>query len=480
MAMKTKKRVLNKKAPSGVRATTPGSGQERDTVITNPDERYTYRDSRALLSLIGTGQATEAVRTMVRTSDGNVSTDVATKVAIANSGYIVTAYDAETGVFNYEATLNAANILKSLGRVYDYTKGFVSKPSMAEVIRRMLIDVQVTGAAALELVMDKDRLPDFINTIAYDYVRKVSRGDGTWYPRQELTGEDPVDLNYPNIFISEMNRDSGSAYAISPIIPAVPAILDLRVLKDDMERSINRAGHGRLAVTLNAEAILSTAPEDVLNDDAKKTAYLEAQRSAVATVVNGLNPEDAIIVFDSVEVETQDGSGSRSDWSPLLQAKEGAAATALKSNPSAMGMRSQGSQSLSNTESLIFLKHCADLQLPVSDVMSRALTLACRSLGDDVTVDFKFKPIDLRPENELEAFTTTRFNRLTDQLSIGLIEDRWFYHISGLPQQDTNLSGTGFRTSNANQGTAETTSGPQEDTLQPDNDVPRKGGGKDN
>jgi len=99
-------------------------------------------------------------------------------------------------------------------------------------------------------------------------------------------------------------------------------------------------------------------------------------------------------------------------------------------------------------------------------------------LGMEVTVDFKFKDINLRPEDELEAFKTSRHSRNKADLSDGLITDAYFYHISEMPPQSTNLSGTGFN-NGTEQGVPETTSGPQENTLQPDSDVPRRGGGED-
>lgn len=476
---KTNKQIQRpKNVATKVRSKTVNDVAEKGAEIADNDSLYTFYTGRDLLSLVRAGKPAEAVRRMVRTSDGIVSSDITTKATIANSGYTVTAYDAATGEFSIESTIAASNVLKSLGRVYDYTKGFVSKPSIAEVVYRMLVDTQITGAPMCELVMNKERLPDWISTIPYDQIVKVANSDGTWYPRQKLTGTDEVDLNYPNVFVSEMLRDSGSRYAISPAIPALRAIFDLRVFEDDAQRALNRNGHGRTVVVMNWENTLAAAPDSVKNDEKALYNWAENEKTKVQTSLASLNPEDALVVWDTADVSTQDGNGSRSEYSTLLNSKQGAAATSMKSTPSALGMRMEGSQSLSNTESLIYLRHCEALQKPVVDVMSRMMTFACRMLGMDVTVDFKFLPINLRPETELEAFESSKQNRLMDQLSVGLISDQHFYHIIGLPPRNTNLSGTGFR-SGSTAGVPETTSGPQEDTLQPDNDLPRRGGGRD-
>jgi len=476
---KIKPIVRPKKTPNKAQSQVVGQNVDAGSEITNPDRSYTFYTGRDLLSLINSGAATDAVRRMVRTSDSTVSSDVSTKATLANSGYEVTAYNSQTMEFDAEATIAATNVLKSLGRVYDYTKGFVAKPSISEVLHRMLVDTQITGAPAAELVMDKDRLPSHINTIAYDYLKKIAKKDGGWFPRQAIPRQDEVDLDYPNIFLSEMLKDSGSVYAISPIIPALPDVFDLRVFKDDMQRAVSRAGHGRLVVTVDYESVFNNMPDEVKSAD-KEVIYAEMEkaRAQLQGIVDELEPQDALVSWDSATVDVKDGSGSRADYKPLLETKLSQLASALKSNSSALGLRIEGSQSLSNTESLIYLKQCAGIQKPVADVMTRMLTFACRILGMDVTVDFKFKDINLRPEDELEAFKTSRHSRYRKDLSDGLISDAYFYHVTGLPPQPTNLSGTGFD-SGAGKGVPETTSGPQEDRLQPDNDVPRRGGGSD-
>lgn len=468
-----------KTTPNKGQSSKPGAQTSRGSEITNNDARYTFKTGEQLITDIKSGNATTAVRAMARTSDSIVSSDVKTKATIANSGHKVTAYDALTGEFSAEATTIAASVLKSLGRVYDYTKGFVTKPSISEVIHRMLVDTQLTGAPMAELVMDKDRLPDYINTIAYDYIRKISRGDGTWFPRQALPQQTEVDLDFPNIFVSEMSRDSGSAYCVSPILAAVPDIFDLRVFKDDMERAVRRQGHGRLLIEIDYQAIAESMPDEVRKlTPAEQQSWMESIRAGIQDVVDDLRPEDALVSWDTAKARVEDGSGSRADYKPILESKQGSVATGLNSSPSALGMRLQGSQSLSNTESLIYIKQCEGLQKPVADVMSRLLTFACRILGMDVTVDFEFLPINLRPKDELEAFESSKQNRLMDALSIGVISDELYYHLANLPPMPTSLSGTMFR-SGGSQGVPETTTGPQENALQPDKDVPRRGGGRD-
>ena len=113
--------------------------------------------------------------------------------------------------------------------------------------------------------------------------------------------------------------------------------------------------------------------------------------------------------------------------------------------------------------------------------MSRALTLGVRLFGQNAYVVFEFEPIDLRPENETEAFKTMKQARILEQLSIGLItDDEAFIHlgIEYAPPGYTPLSGTGFYQGSSSKEQAEKASpnsDPQGKALQ--SDAPKKGGG---
>jgi hypothetical protein len=113
--------------------------------------------------------------------------------------------------------------------------------------------------------------------------------------------------------------------------------------------------------------------------------------------------------------------------------------------------------------------------------MSRALTLAVRLFGVDTYVKADFRPINLRPEDELEAFKVMKQDRILDQLSLGLITDDEAAFELDLPPRAPGapeLSGTFFRDS-ASQNRADEVSpnqDPQGRALQPD--TPKRGGGR--
>ncbi len=122
------------------------------------------------------------------------------------------------------------------------------------------------------------------------------------------------------------------------------------------------------------------------------------------------------------------------------------------------------------------------MRRPTETNISRILTLAARLYGSDVYVKFKFDPIDLRPEMELEAFKTMRQTRVLGLLSEGFLTDEeaaWELGTGPRAPGAPPLSGTGFLRGSSATNSADKASpnqDPQGRALQ--GDSPKKGGGK--
>lgn len=468
-----KKIVLPRKLVSSAASKTVESATAKGEKIVNPDQSYARRDPRVLRAQ---GQTAEAIRILAK-ENGNLSTAAFDLVQIADSGFTVTAYLPSTSQFSPEGTMLAKSVIASMDTLYDYTQGYAKKRPVSMVVQTLLRETALTGGCAQELVLDKARLPDRFQVVDYNTLQWVSDGSGSRYPEQAVSGGDPVKLDIPNFFAESLHQEANTAYAVSIFRAALDDLFSAVDFIADMQRVLFKSGHSRLVATLDAEKVRASAPKDIQADDDKLAAYMTEVKAGVESALQEISPEDAVVAFDSVDFETQDIGGVKSDYTSLLGSLNNMAATGLKTPPSILGMRSAGSQALSNSETLIFLKTAASIQTPVEAVMSRALTLACRLYGADVYVKFKFNPIDLRPEAELEAFITMREARILQRLSIGLITDAQAAHDLNLPYNPDMplLSGTGFY-NNSQSGTPQTTNGGMENELQPD--TPNKGGGK--
>jgi hypothetical protein len=409
--------------------------------------------------------------------DGTVSSAVYDFVEVAHSDYTVIAYDPITHQMSTEATSLVNSFISRMNNLYDYSKGFSDRLSMDSLIETSLLEIVTTGGLCHELVLDKARLPDSINVFGYDTVIWKAKNGGRVPVQNGSSGE--INLDFPTIFIAESHKFASKTNARSMMEPSITSSWYYNEFIEDMRRTVKSQGHSRLTVTLNAEKVIASAPAETRADPALIQSFLETTREAVATVIRSLSPEDALVMYDTATADMLKTAGEKSDYVPLLQNLSGAMATSLKASPSIIGLRMDGSQSLSNTESLIFLKLARSLQKPVETNLSRILTLAVRLFGIDTYVEFRFKPINLRPEDELEAFKTMNQARVLELLSLGLLTDDDAALQLGIwsrPPGAPTLSGTNFmKQTTIDASKASPNVDPQGRALQPD--TPNAGGG---
>jgi len=349
------------------------------------------------------------------------------------------------------------------------------------LLETMLTEVVLTGGCGGELVLDKFRLPDRIVPISNDTITWKVKKDKRKYPVQTPTaGGDDIELDYPSIFFESLNMDANTVYPHSMLESALNIVFIFLDFLEDMTRTLRRSGHTRLSASIKIEEAIKSAPSDIQSDPAKMTQYLVDLQKSVEASLSGLEPNEAVVSFDNVEFDMLSSQGEKADYTQLLEALNGLVASSLKSMPSALGLRiGKGSQSLSNTETLLYLKSVGALRKPVESLMSRALTMGARLTGKNVYVKFKFSPVELRPETELEAHLLMRQSRILDQLSLGFLSDDEAAHMLGAGFRQPGapeLSGTMFRhPTNIDESKATPNNGAQEKALTSDSPTNQNG-----
>lgn len=466
-------RRLGGKATSAVAA----ARYPKDSDILKRDQ-LSVVDGNTVRSLRQTNRIIEALRLACRL-DGTLSTAVFDLVQIANSGILFKAYNSTTHEFDLQATQTARTVWAAMDTLYDYTKGYSDRRPVSQVLETALREVVLTGAIAGELVLNKARLPERVQVVPFETLTYKSRGDGTKYPVQRGITPEEIKLDIPNFWVIESHLGADSPYPRSMMEAALPTIFYYAEFIEDVRRVVRRSGHSRMVATLNAEQVRLAAPESAHKSEETMKAYMEGVRTDLQTVISSMEPEDALCVYDVAETKELSAKGEKADYTELMRTLAGMAAVSLKSHPSILGMRLEGSQSLSNTESLIFLQVAKLAQTAVAGWMSRAMTLAIRLFGIDAYIKAKFAPIDLRPENELEAFRVMRQDRILEQLSLGLISDEQANEELQLPPRPAGsppLSGTFFHQSSNRASEISPNTDPQGRALQAN--TPKRGGGR--
>lgn len=467
--------VLPRSLATKAKASTPGSGGDSGTKIPRPNENLAFPTVRQLRD---SGKKTAAIRQLAR-DDGIVSAAVFALVQAANSGFTLKAYMSGTHEFDPDATSLARSVAAAMDTLYDYSEGYADRNTLDMVVETGLREVILTGAIAGELVLDKQRLPSKINLVPYEGLEWKKKADGKYPVQSSSTGD--IELNIPTFWVAESHKDANKAYATSMMEGCLTTSFMYQEFIEDMRRALRRSGHARILVTLDAEKVRASAPAEVQQDPVKLRAFMEQTRQDVVRVINTLEPEDALVTFDLAAMESIPSEGEKQDYKDLLNAISGMVATSLKSHPSILGMRLAGSQSLSNTESLIYLKIARAVQRPVEQFLSRAMTLAVRLYGSDSYVRAEFNDIDLRPESELAAFEIMNQSKVLEQLSLGFLTDEEAAERLGTgtrPPGAPPLSGTMFKDASIQSAKAETATpnaDPMGRSLQPD--TPNAAGG---
>jgi hypothetical protein len=415
--------------------------------------------------------------------EGTFSSAAFSFVEVAIAGYSAKAYNTQTGQFDLAGSLMARQIIASFDTLFDYSQGYGDKTSFESLLEQSLLEVVLTSALAQELVLDKARFPSKINTIPFETLDWKNVGSGAKakkIPQQNRSEGDPIPLDYPTIFICELHRQANRAYSDSMLAAGVNNTYTYGEFLQEMRRAVRHQGHGRLVLKISIEQVMAALPEDIKADKDKLQTALDAVKTNIETALKDINPEDALVMYDTVTPDMLKGNGEKSDYVPLIETLSGLLATSLKSNPSMLGLRMQGSQSLSNTESLVFLKIANAARRPVETNLSRILTLAARLYGADVYVKFKFDPINLRPDLELEAFKTMRQARTLELLSEGFLTDdeaAWDLGTGPRAPGAPPLAGSGFRrgSKGIDANSASPNDDPQGRALQ--SNEPKKAGG---
>lgn len=436
-----------------------------------------------LLQIDDIRNETDVVRALRRLGNDErfVSNALFSIVQIAQSGFKVRGYDSATNSFSSEVTQAAKAVMANMDTLSDYTKGFKKKPTVRQFVETALKEAAISGAVAAELVIGDNLLASHLQAVPYESITFSTKSQDGLIPTQKPSQGDDIELNIANFFISELALSADETYATPMYKSCLIDTFQNNDFIDDMRRVVNRVGHSRMVVQLNSEKVKASAPPDVAEDPDALAQYMLSVQEQVQSALASTNPEDALVVYDTMDTKVHDIGANKADYVPLMQQVSNMQATSLKAPPSVLGIRSEGSQSLANSETLVYLKIAKALQGPVSDVMSRSLTLAVRLLGINGYVKFVFDPIELRPEGEREAYLMTRQKRVLELLSLGLISDEEACfdlgrdYVPGMPK----LSGTRFYEKQGNSTRVDDqvdNSGGMEQTL--NSDTPSKAGGE--
>ena len=392
------------------------------------------------------------------------------------------------GTFNPDATAALQQLMVRLDVLKNYDEGFSNVSSIRSISEALAKEGRFYGAMALELVLDKARMPVKLQPVSVTTIKFKVDKDGL-SPVQAIDNEE-VSLDIPTFFYVSLDQDLLTPYPVSPLEAALQPILFMQEFLNDLRRIVRRAIHPKIKVELKSKDIIATMPPEYRETPEKMRMHLNEIIEGVADRINNLNPEDALVYLDNIDVEylTAGNISHDTEMTALKNIINDKISAGSKTLPSILGHGSSSSN-IASTESLLFMKSAEGLQFSLNSIFSQALTLAVRLLGYDVYVEFAYDRIDLRPDSELEAFRAMKQSNVLKLLSLGLMSDEEasLALVGSLPPKGApKLSGTFFDTSSAHvvsnpySGTSQGVLNEQINSDAPKNSKSQNGGKKGN
>lgn len=391
-------------------------------------------DSRALLQLLFV-------------QDPDMSAAVNAFLTMADTEMMCLVKDQQGQLDNEGQNLLNSAVL-SLTTRNDYSKGFAvsqSLTAMNEAFRYMLL---LRGSIGGELILSKEFLPASIRQVDTKTIEFYEKTNGLPSPIQRTTTGELLNLDIPTFFMTWFRRDPTSFYSHSPFVSSINTIAARQQVINDLYRIMRLTGFPRLEVTVMEEVLIKNAPANVTMDPAKKAVYLNQKMAEINGLIQGIRPDQAFIHFDSIEpkIMNEKSSASTLDIGPVIAALNAQNQAGLRSMATILG-RGESGVNTASVEARVFSMNAQALNEPIADIWSQILTMAIRFQGSQSRVEVTFRPVELRPETELEPMLTIRAQRLRQDLSDGIISDAEYtlqmYNRLPLPGAPL-LSGTGF------------------------------------
>lgn len=412
-------------------------------------------DRRLANTDIATYRTSNDTRTVVRdlaASNPDLSATINSYLRVGiPTEYSVIARDPD-GVINVEATKLAQELLRRLTYLGDVSLGYNPVSDLQSLSESLAKELLQYGSMALELALDKQRLPLYLNAVSVTKLQ-FKEEDGGVYPVQVIAGNE-ISLDIPTFFYISLDQDLLTAYSSSFMEPAIQAVLADTAFLNDLRKSMQRVIQPRLVATIIEEKVKASAPPEIASDPEKMGQLYTSLIDQLNEVLTGLNPEDALVSFDNVEYDMLKSEGSSSGIADTLaivqKLIESKLAAGAKSMPAILGRDSSGSTA--TTSAMLFLKNANIIRTKLNTIYSRMLTQAVRLMAQDVYVEFTYAELDLRPQAELEAYRAMYQSRILEQLSLGFItdEEASIKLTGNLPREGhVPLSGTMFKSAKA-------------------------------
>jgi len=223
----------------------------------------------------------------------------------------------------------------------------------------------------------------------------------------------------------------------------------LQQVINDLYRIMQLTGYPRMEIVVVEEILRKHAPANIRNDPAELQKFVDQQIKQIQSRIANIRPDQAFVHTDSVEAKMLNDSkpANALNIDSIINTLNAQNQAGLRSMATILG-RGESGVNTASVEARVFSMNAQEINEPVAEIWSQILTMAIRLQGfEDIHVDFRFRPVELRPELELEPQRVMKAARLKEDLSLGIItDDEYHLEMYGRlrPDNAPELSGTNF------------------------------------
>lgn len=377
------------------------------------------------------------------------------------------------GELSQDGTKQLFSILDQITRRNDYTLGYQYKASLNEIRANLKYMLLLRGSIGVELVVNKLMQPSELRNVDMYYVKWYEKKAGEYKPQLETTESgEKISLDIPTFFTASFRRDPTSPYTYSYFVSAINTIAARQQVINDLYRIMKITGYPRIDITVMEEVALKNVPAAIKDDPAKVKEWVSNLVASAANIFTSVAADQPVAHTDSMSVKiiNDKAAGVTLQISEVVETLNAQNQAALKSVSSVLGRGSSGVNTAS-VEAQVFAKNADQINKPIDYILSEALTLAMRLQGFDGNVEIQSRPVELKPEIELEAQKVMRQSRLMEELSLGTISDEEYHILNNgrIPLWNyPKLSGTNFRSNQVNTADVSSNSDPLGRAITPD------------
>lgn len=435
------KRLPNPKGTANTPTYDPSNAQN---VLSAPQYREHLED-------IFTNRASLDSRDLIRNllvQDPDASASLNAFLTLSDTKPIILVKDAN-GLIDRNGLKVVNALIDSLTTRFDYTKGFEYTPDLRAIAEEMRYLILAEGMVMGEPIITKEGIFNQIRLIQTNKLEWFERENGRLVPEQvPVNGGDNISLDFPHIFVAYYRQDPSKAYAYSPFVSVINTAAARQRIINDLYRIMQLTGYPRMDISIMEEVIRANAPENIKNDAAKMTTYIDQTLALINRTIANLRPDQAFVHTDAVEVGIVNDkkAGMSMDIEPVIKTLNAQNQAALKTMATILG-RGEAGVNTASVEARLFALQCDGLNVPVALLMSQMFTFLLRLTGSTSRVEVIFTPAEMRSPIELEAQLNLMAARLLYDLSEGIIDDDEYHlRMYGRIRPDSSpiLSGTKF------------------------------------